>query len=117
MRYLMTQEEFEQLIGRQPVPEGTVLPHFTVVYFTATWCGACRALDMDAIVQATPQVNWLKCDVDQNNYTPGFCGVRSIPTFLAIADGKVVGQLSNNNTQKVVAWVQTLVEDNLQRKD
>jgi beta-lactam-binding protein with PASTA domain len=36
-----------------------------------------------------PDVEWLKCDVDQNNYTPGYCGIRSIPSFIVVANGKV----------------------------
>lgn len=116
MRYLMTQDEFEQLIGRQPIPEDVVLPPFTVVYFTATWCGACSRLDLPRLEAETPGVNWLKCDVDQNKYTPGFCGVRSIPSFLAIADKKVLGSLTNSSTDKVLAWVQTLYEDSVESK-
>jgi thioredoxin-like negative regulator of GroEL len=107
----MTQDEFEQLIGRQPVPDGTTLPHFTIIYFGATWCGPCQRLDMAGLEAALPQVNWLKCDIDQNKYTPGYCGIRSIPSFLAVVDTKIVGQLQSSDTNKVAAWVQTLLED------
>ncbi len=103
----MTQEEYEQLIGLQPVPEGTVLPNFTVIYFTATWCGPCRKLDVNALESAHPDVNWLKCDVDQNNYTPGYCNVRSVPTFLVVKDKKVGNMFQSNNTEAVIEWVGT----------
>jgi thioredoxin 1 len=106
----MTQDEFEQLIGRQDTPQGVELPRFTVIYFTATWCGACRRLDVPALEAAMPGVNWLKCDVDQNNYTPGFCGVRSIPTFLIVADKKIIGPYSNNQNDAVLKWVGTEYE-------
>ncbi len=105
MKYLINQDEFEQLIGRQP--SETPLPPFTVIYFTATWCGACRRLDMPSLEAAFPQVNWLKCDVDQNNYTPGYCGVRSIPTFIIVANQQVVATLSNNITENVAAWIRS----------
>ena len=101
----MTQEEFEQLIGVQPVPDGTPVPAFTVIYFTATWCGACRRLNMPALEYVLPEVNWLKCDVDQNNYTPGYCGVRSIPAFLVVVNKKIVDMLGSSDTQKVIAWL------------
>lgn len=104
MKYLMTQDEFEQLLGRQP--SEVELPRFTVIYFTANWCGACRRLDLPALEAAFPAVNWLKCDVDQNHYTPGYCGVRSIPTFLIVADQKVVGTLTNNQNEAVAAFIQ-----------
>jgi len=105
MKYLMTQEEFEQLIGRQEIPPDVVLPPFTVIYFTANWCSACRRLDIPALEAALPEVNWLKCDVDQNNYTPGYCGVRSIPTFLIVKDKKIVDTLSSTSNEYVEKWI------------
>ena len=105
----MTQEEFEQLIGVQPVPDGTPVPAFTVIYFTATWCGACRRLNMPALEYVLPEVNWLKCDVDQNNYTPGYCGVRSIPAFVVIKNKKVLGNFQSTSNEKVEEWVRSLM--------
>lgn len=105
MKLLISHIEFEQLIGLQAPDPGVNLPAFTVIYFTAKWCGACRALDLDAIEKAVPGANWLKCDIDQNDYTPGYCGVRSIPTFIIVHNKKVVDTLTSNNTQKVIDWV------------
>ena len=106
MRYLTDQAELEELIGvgeKPAVPKA--LPRVTVVYFTAKWCGACRSLNLDALESATPSVNWLKCDIDQNDYTAGYCGVRAIPSFLAIVDKKVAGLIQDNNTDRMIAWV------------
>jgi thioredoxin 1 len=105
MKYLMTQEEFEQLTGVQPVPEGTTVPPFSVIYFTATWCGACRRLDMPALEAALPEVNWLKCDVDQNNYTGGYCGVRSIPSFIIVKNKKVSEIFQSTSNDAVEKWI------------
>jgi thioredoxin 1 len=105
MKYLMTQEEFEQLIGVQPVPEGTTVPPFSVIYFTATWCGACRRLNMPALEAALPEVNWLKCDVDQNNYTGGYCGVRSIPSFIIVKNKKVSEIFQSTSNDAVEKWI------------
>jgi len=107
MKYLMNQSEFEVLLGRGDVVEET--PKFSVVYFTATWCGACRSLNVPMIESNTPGVNWLKCDIDQNNYTPGYCGIRSIPSFLAIKDKKVVGMIQSNDSNEIVNWTNSLV--------
>ena len=63
---------------------------------------------MGAIEAATPGVNWLKCDVDQNNYTAGYCGVRSIPSFIVIRDKKVTGTLQSSDNQKVLDWVNSM---------
>jgi len=105
MKYLITQEEFEQLTGVQPVPEGTTVPPFSVIYFTATWCGACRRLNMPALEAALPEVNWLKCDVDQNNYTGGYCGVRSIPSFIIVKNKKVSEIFQSTSNDAVEKWI------------
>ena len=105
MKLLFSQIEFEEMIGLQEPANGVAHPPFSVIYFTANWCGACRRLDMPAIEAATPEVNWLKCDVDENNYTGGYCGVTSIPTFIVVANKKVGARLSVSSTQKVIDWV------------
>ena len=105
MKYLMTQEEFEQLIGRQPIPDDVVLPKVTVVYFTASWCGACRRLNLPALEQAFPDVNWLKCDIDQNNYTPGYCGVQSIPSFVLVKNMVPTAPFTSSKNESVEAWI------------
>jgi thioredoxin 1 len=103
----MTQEEFEQLTGVQPVPEGATVPPFSVIYFTATWCGACRRLNMPALEAALPEVNWLKCDVDQNNYTGGYCGVRSIPSFIIVKNKKVSEIFQSTSNDAVEKWIRS----------
>ena len=103
----MSQEEFENLLGRGENVTDT--PPFTIVYFTATWCGACRNLNPTRIMYETPEVNWLKCDIDQNDYTAGYCGIRSIPTFLCIKNKKVVGTLQSTNDEEVIKWVKSNV--------
>jgi thioredoxin-like negative regulator of GroEL len=108
MKYLMQHEELEDLLGRGE--NASPDPHpFTVIYFTANWCGACRNLNLSKLVFETSDVNWLKCDVDQNNHSAGYCGVRSIPSFIAIKDKKVVGSLQSNDTDAVVKWANNLV--------
>lgn len=107
MKLLTDQSEMEILIGRNPeipAPAGA-----TMIYFTASWCGACRRLNMDILEGSLGAVNWLKCDVDANNYTPGFCGVRAIPAFLLIRGGKILGSFQSSNTMEVVNWAQTLL--------
>jgi thiol-disulfide isomerase/thioredoxin len=106
---LLGHEEFEMLIGRQPSPPGTILPSLTVVYFTAGWCGACKRLDFEQIHQALPDASWRKVDVDMNQFTLGYCGLRSIPSFLVIKDMTVLGALSDSRTEKVIAWLRSLV--------
>jgi thioredoxin-like negative regulator of GroEL len=105
---LQTQEQFEILIGR--VPTKDPVPSFCVVYFTAKWCGACKRLDLNKIISTAPNAFWLKCDIDENDYTAGFCGIRSIPTFLVIKDKSVIGTLGSSNTESVVEWLKKFTQ-------
>jgi thioredoxin-like negative regulator of GroEL len=104
MILLQTQDQFEQLIGRQETHDK--LPPVSVVYFTARWCGACKNLDLTRLLGSFPMISWWKCDVDVNDYTLGFCGLRSIPSFVLIRNQQILGSISNNNTDKVLAWIQ-----------
>jgi hypothetical protein len=47
--------------------------------------------------------------VDLNHYSAGFCGVRSIPTFLAIQDKKAIATLSSNQNDRVADWIHELL--------
>lgn len=105
---LQTQQEFEILLGK--IPTDLPIPSFVIVYFTAPWCKACKRLDLPAIQDTAPKATWLKCDIDQNDYTAGYCGIRSIPTFLIIKDKKVVSQLGDSRTEKVVEWLKRFTE-------
>lgn len=114
MKLLESQEQLESLL--RPWAAATVRgsapqPETTCIYFTADWCGACKALDLEAIQAGTPPIQWLKCDIDKNKYSAGYCGVRAIPAFLVIHRGKVAGTLKSNQTAKVAAWLQTVLED------
>ena len=106
----MTQEEFEVLIGRaEPTEEISEPPEATVVYFTATWCGPCRSVRTAELEEGLKGVQWLKCDVDQNDYTPGYCQIRSIPTFLVVKNKKVMGKFSSTNTETILTNVTKLL--------
>ncbi len=108
MTPLRTQEEFEILLGK--VATEKPVPLVSIVYFTATWCKACKRLDLEQIKGVLPAATWFKCDIDVNDYTAGYCGIRSIPTFLIIRDKKVLSQLGDSRTEKVVEWLKRFAE-------
>lgn len=105
MILLHNQTLFEKLIGRGDEPDAKDIPPINIVYFTAQWCGACKRLDLGKLVGAFPLAAWYKCDIDANEYTAGFCGIRSIPTFMVIKDKKILGTFANSDTEKVFAWL------------
>ena len=107
----MEQEELEGLIGRAEPEAGVVLPEATVVYFTATWCGPCKSVRTAELEEGLKGVQWLKCDVDQNTYTPGYCEIRSIPTFLVIKNKKILGKFSSTDTETILGNVIRLLTE------
>jgi thioredoxin-like negative regulator of GroEL len=98
---LQTQDQFEQLL--KPVQaNGSLAEEAVVVYFTASWCGACKRLDWDSLLKSTPKtIVWYKCDVDENDYSLGYCGLSKIPSFAVIKNGKFVGKFTTSDTMTV----------------
>jgi thioredoxin-like negative regulator of GroEL len=100
MTPLLTQEEFEALRVSPKLVEKPAL-----IYFTAAWCGPCRGFDWESIAASLTGYTVYKCDVDQNNYTPGYCGVRSIPNFVVLKPGAVVGPNQTSTPSKLLEWL------------
>ena len=104
---LPNQEYFEGLIARTNSGAAEFKP-LVIIYFTASWCGACKRLDLPALVASRPDAQWFVCDVDDNNYTPGYCGIKTIPAFQAISYGKTMPLFSNSSMPAVGAWLAAL---------
>ena len=117
---LETQEQFEQLLRPRTTNRNTIQMHEEKKYvpcvgiaFGASWCGPCRRLDKDLIAAKTPFVKWYYCDVDVNSYTLGYCGLKSIPSFVLLQDGYFnTNTLSNvGNNDSIIDWVNNVVKD------
>jgi thioredoxin-like negative regulator of GroEL len=104
---LQSQELFESLLVSPQLNKNNT--GLAIVWFTAKWCGPCRRLGMEQVMAAgSATTKWYLCDVDDNTYTPGYCGVSSIPAFLAIRDGRPVGMKQISDTAAACAWVRGL---------
>ncbi len=62
--------------------------------FYATWCGPCRMVSplVDEIAEEHPEFTVGKIDVDAEGELAAQFGIVSIPTLVAMRDGKVVRQ-------------------------
>jgi len=113
MNLLETQEQFEDLwfskADDKPMPRTRLSDKAWIVYFTAAWCGPCKALELEKIVDAatTKDIPMWRCDETINNYTSGFCAVRKFPTFILMRPKTIVSTLQSNNTETVVNWICT----------
>jgi len=81
--------------------------HGFLVWFSASWCGPCKRLDMDAIEAAAKVVGVPLWKVEQtvNDYTAGFCNVRALPTFAFMIPRKINSTITSCVTEDVVAWI------------
>lgn len=107
MKYLDSQEEFETLIGRGEEYVGE-LPPLTIIWFSAEWCGPCKRIPIEELMKEFP-ANWLKCDVDRNNYTPGYCNIRSIPSFIIIYKKQIIGTKNSSSVVELKDWFRTIL--------
>jgi thioredoxin-like negative regulator of GroEL len=104
MTPLPNQEFFESLIAKG-------VPHdkYICIKFGATWCGPCKRLNMERILAVHKNIVWYECDLDENDYTPGYCGIKTIPAFLMIVDGKPQPVFQSSDTEKVIEWLQAFL--------
>ena len=78
-----------------------------LVYFTASWCGACKRLDLDMIESAAKGVGLPMWKVEQtnNSASAGFCDVTSLPTFLLLKPKTIVSRFNSADTKNIVSWI------------
>jgi thiol-disulfide isomerase/thioredoxin len=104
---LQSHKQFEDLYT--PDPGSKPLSHPVLIAFFASWCGPCQRIDWEFILEEFPSLPIYACDIDVNKYTPGFCGIKSIPSVLLLTPGEnrsnVIGPLQTSDTSKICSWI------------
>ena len=54
-----------------------------ILYFTASWCGPCRALAL-RMEKLSSQINYQKIDIDSNQDLSMKYGIRSVPSLVLV---------------------------------
>tara|TARA_R100000482_G_scaffold109066_1_gene51324 strand:- start:51 stop:302 length:252 start_codon:yes stop_codon:yes gene_type:complete len=74
-----------------------------ILYFSAVWCGPCKALAPTMDQLASQGLPVQKIDVDQDNNMSAQYGVRNVPTLIKVdSNGVEVGRLVGNQSAEVI---------------
>lgn len=75
----------------------------TIVDFTASWCGPCKAISpfYNELATKYPSVQFIKVDVDEVDQAAAEAGVTAMPSFFVYKEGKVVDQMVGASKEKL----------------
>lgn len=81
-------------------------PHQQVcLKFKAQWCGPCKRVHMDTLMRDHPNVKWFEVDADKHGDLFDYCGVSTIPAFMAIKHGQPQPLLQSSDTRAISDWL------------
>ena len=100
----LTQTHLETRLLQPRDPEAPLV----MIYFTAKWCRPCQNVKLASIYHFRNDIKWYLCDVDDNDYSLGFCGGRQIPSFGAIVQGKQLPLITTADHTVVCKWIAQL---------
>ncbi len=82
----LTQENYQKEVIESDKP--------VLIDFFATWCGPCKMVSpvVDEIANEHPEIKVCKLDVDKNMDLARTFQVMSVPTLVAMKDGKMINK-------------------------
>lgn len=108
MRYVNSREETAALCSASANKGKKV-----VLYFTASWCGPCKRIKkpLEALAEEySDALDVYAVDVDEVASVAELYRVRSMPTFVFCADGKVLAEFSGASESRLERYMRALAE-------
>ncbi|GAA5998349.1 thioredoxin family protein [Rhodotorula paludigena] len=74
-----------------------------VIDFWATWCGPCKVIGpvFEKLEPTFPDLEFFKCDVDDQEQIAGEVGIKAMPTFAFYKNGEKVGTVVGADPNKL----------------
>jgi thioredoxin 1 len=81
-----------------------------LIDFYGSWCGPCQKIApfFDNLESQTPGVTFVKVEIGEQQEIAMGMGVQSVPTFIAMKDGKVIDRLVGGDPVKLKAMANKL---------
>ncbi len=80
-----------------------------VVMFTASWCGSCQILKPDfeklAEQKEFSQFLFTEIDAEESLEAKRICGIRSVPFFTMISNGKIDRNIDTDNIEDLLTFL------------
>ncbi|MBA6351417.1 MULTISPECIES: co-chaperone YbbN [unclassified Colwellia] len=83
---------------------------YSLLYFTASWCGPCKT--MSPIVEGASDLmknrfNTIKIDVDSMASVAADYGIRSVPTLMLVNNSAIIDQrVGGLPQQQLIQWLE-----------
>lgn len=100
------------LSDEDAVERFTQLNHKCVLYYTANWCGPCKAIKpvYEQMANENPDLALAKIDVDDNPDAAAAAEISAVPTFVAYHDNSAVGKFSGADQTQLKSMLASLNE-------
>ena len=90
------EQQAQQVLRRQVA--GRWRPRGEVLFFNATWCGPCRQMRPIVTGMRRDGYRMRGVDVDENRGLVEKYGIRSVPTFVFVENGKEVNRFNGGTS-------------------